>query len=172
MVPGTSFSPYTYTSFGYWDGKTGSIDGTETHQEGIFAYGVPTASTGVPTSGSATYTATVVGRTADGYDIGGNATLQFQFAAGTLSGHFDPLYYDWDAVISLGRYDFVNTAYAAGSTTFAGGLSQGGVGTGSFNGEFTGPNSEELMARWLATYHNAAQNTDLPLSGIWVGKKN
>ena len=176
QVPGTHYSPYTYTGFGWWDGQTGTTSSGVTHEEGIFAYGIPTAATGIPVSGNATYSAMVQGRTIDDYYIGGEATLQFAFATGTLSGHFDPAVYDWDALIPLGRYDFTNTVYSLGSTSFSGSLSQAGVGTGSFNGQFTGPNAEELMARWTAPFNNPLTGPTggepSTMSGVWIGKKN
>jgi hypothetical protein len=53
-VPGSSFSPYTYTSFGAWSGQTGTTStGQIVRSEGIFAYGIPTAPGDVPISGSA-----------------------------------------------------------------------------------------------------------------------
>jgi len=42
---------------------------------------------------------------------------------------------------------------------------------GSFNGQFTGPRAEELMARWTAPLHNPSTNTDTQMFGVWVGKK-
>ena len=42
-VPGSDFSAYSYTSYGSWDGKTGTTaDGRIVHDEGIFVYGIPT----------------------------------------------------------------------------------------------------------------------------------
>jgi hypothetical protein len=177
-VPGTEFSPYSYTTFGSWTGTLGqTADGRISRAEGFLAYGIPTAAAGIPISGSATYSATVQGGTPTGFFIGGAATLQFQFAAGILSGHFDPIIYDWDFPANLGRYDFSNTVFAAGSPNFSGTLSQAGVtGTGSFNGQFTGPQAEELMAGFVAPLNNpfVGPMGGVPdtMFGVWVGKKN
>lgn len=176
-VPGTSHNPYTYTSFGSWDGQDGTTaTGAIIHEEGNFAYGIPTLAGGVPTSGSANYSAEVRGSIGPNFYVGGSATLQFDFAGGALSGHFDPVVYDWDMPVSLGRYDFASTIYASGSTTFSGGLSQAGVGTGAFAGQFTGPTAEELMARWSVPVLNPLSG---PMggepgtaSGVWVGTKH
>jgi hypothetical protein len=143
---------------------------------GFVAFGTPTPQSGVPVLGSASYNATVEGATLDAGDyVKGNATLQFNFAAGTLSGHFDPVIYDLLAYgeggLSLGHYDFTNTIYSTGSTSFSGDLVQAGLSEhGSFNGLFTGPGAEELMARWTAPYTNPNTHLNSQIFGIWVGK--
>ena len=44
---------------------------------------------------------------------------------------------------------------------------------GSFNGIFTGPNAEELMARWTADYFvQGVTAQPEKMIGVWVGKKN
>jgi len=174
FTPGSHFSPYTYTSFGQWGGSTGqTADGGIDHISGQFVYGIPTLSAGMPTTGSAAYSASIRGSTNDGFYIGGAATFQFDFAAGTLSGHFDPSIYDWDQPVPIGRYDFGNTIYASGSTTFSGDLVRSGVGTGSFQGQFTGPKAEELMARWSAPLSNPlAGGQASTMYGVLIGKKN
>jgi len=55
----------------------------------VSAYGVPTAAGGVPTTGSASYTATLDGH-AGQWLLYGTAALQFDFAAGKLTGFMDP----------------------------------------------------------------------------------
>lgn len=137
---------------------------------GIFAFGSATPSSGVPTTGTASYLAIVGGRTLDnsGYGIGGSATLQFDFGAGTLGGHFDPMIGD----TSLGRYDFISAVFGVGSTSFSGDLSQSGTTAGSFNGIFTGPAAQELMARWTASYLNPSTQQSGQMFGVWVGKRN
>ena len=135
---------------------------------GWMAFGVPTPQSAVPVTGSAGYTAEAHGY--GGAYIEGKATLQFNFGAGTLSGSFDA----WDAeydpgVMSYGHFDLVNTVVGSGQSSgqFSGDLS-GGTQHGSFNGMFTGPNAEELIARWHATY----PNSDNIMYGVWVGQKN
>jgi hypothetical protein len=143
---------------------------------GFVAFGTPTPQGSVPVLGSATYNATVEGATLDTGDyIKGDATLQFNFGAGTLSGHFDPVIYDLlaygDGGLSLGRYDFTNTIYSTGSTSFSGDLVQAGSsGHGSFDGLFTGPGAEELMARWTAPFTNPDTHQSSQMFGVWVGK--
>jgi len=164
--------PLTYTTLANFD--TGGMGG------GFFgwiAFGTGTPTGGVPSTGSASYAAVIRGSTVynTGY-IQGTANLQFDFAGGALTGHLDPEFVSFSGIgegHSLGRYDFVNTVYSAGSTNYSGRLSQTGLsGTGSFSGQFTGPNAQELMARWSAPFRspaNAAEESTM--FGVLVGKR-
>jgi hypothetical protein len=144
---------------------------------GFVAFGSPTPQGAIPVTGTATYNAAVEGATLDtGEFVKGSATLQFNFGPGTLSGHFDPVIYDYlaygDAGLSLGRYDFTNTIYSFGSTNFSGDLVRAGLnGHGSFEGRFTGPVAQELMSRWTAPYIKPGSNTPSEMFGVWVGRK-
>ena len=163
-VPGSSFSPLTYTSFAMWEFAEGA-------RKGIFAYGIPTGAAAVPVSGSASYTAQVIGW--DKFDsyIDGIAKLQFDFAGGTLSGFMEPQSNDgWNAPIAFGRYNFTQTVFAVGSPEFSGRFAVPGQPNADsfFEGAFNGPNAAELMARWQAPTPDG-QNS---MFGIWVGKKD
>lgn len=155
-----------YTSYGissgYWSSDFGFV-----------AFGMATPSSGVPVTGSATYDAHVAGRVLSGPGlIGGDATLQFNFGTGSLAGHFDPVLSLNGVNTALGRYDFTSTVFGSGSTTFSGSLSRTGASSlGAFDGRFTGPAAQELMARWTAPYLNPGSQTWSEMFGIWVGKK-
>ena len=153
----------TYTSFAMY----------ETHDVmGVVAFGLATPASAMPASGSATYQAFVAGQGEylEG-TVRGNASLQFDFGAGTLSGHFDPVLSDFfSGTTPLGHFDFVNTVYSAGSTTFSGELSSTAFATpGSFDGQFTGPAAQELMAHFSAPFGDPAHPSTM--FGVWVGKK-
>jgi hypothetical protein len=140
---------------------------------GFLAFGKATPQSGIPVTGSATYSAQLKGSTLDEpTDIGGSATLNFDFGAGKLTGHFDPGINDGlGGYIPLGRYDFVNTVYAFGDTTFSGSLSNANQPTlGSFEGLFTGPQAQELMGRWTAPYTNPFTHANSEMFGVLVGK--
>lgn len=162
----------SYTTLANYD--TGGMGGG---QFGWMAFGTATPGGAVPTAGSATYTALVRGSSSDqSMSLQGSATLAFDFAAGTLAGHLDPVQYDLllfgSFGQSLGRYDFVNTVYSAGSTNFSGKLSNPAVtGTGSFSGQFMGPAAQELMARWSAPYQASGAASTQTLFGVLVGKR-
>jgi hypothetical protein len=176
-VPGSEYSPLTYTSYGYWSGDTNTApNGEITRTEGIFAYGIPTQAGDVPITGSASYSATIHGDLGPvaGWPIEGSVSLLFDFAAGELSGNMHPRVYDsFDGVfMDFGQYDFTQTVYSSGSTTFSGKFIVPGMpgADSSFDGRFTGPQAAELMARFWAPYtFNGQQGM---LSGIWVGEKN
>jgi hypothetical protein len=157
------FPNLTYTSFAEYTEPTG--------QFGDVAFGQATPAGSVPVTGSATYSAFAAGY-APGTVIRGSATLQFNFGAGTLTGSFDPYIYDALAGNTpLGHYDFVNTVFGVGSTSFSGELSEAGVAEhGTFNGLFTGPTAQELMARWTAPLLDPATHTTTTMFGVWVGK--
>jgi hypothetical protein len=108
------------------------------------------------------------------FAVNGTASLQFNFGAGTLAGTFNPTTYSQSSgtEVSLGTYNFVNTVFGVGSTTFSGQLQHSGTPTlGSFNGLFTGPAAQELMSRWTAPYLNPDNNQWSEMFGIWVGRK-
>jgi len=163
-VPGSSFSPYTYTSFGGW----GADD--------IFAYGIPTAQGDVPVTGSASYSAEIqaISTLVPDFGVGGSVNLLFDFAGGKLSGSMHPEIVDgFDGIfVDFGQFAFTQTVYATGSTTFSGSFIVPGLpGANSwFNGNFTGPQAAELMARFQTpVLLNGQQGS---LSGVWVGRKN
>jgi hypothetical protein len=167
LKPGNSDLKLTYTTMLNYYSYSEWLDGT-----GAMAFGTATPAAGVPATGSATYAALVSGIGGDGY-IGGSATLSFDFGAGELAGHFDPIFYDiGGGALSLGRYDFANTVYGKGSTSFSGDLTTSGIGEkGSFAGMFTGPNAEELMSRWSAPYKLPGDPSVGTMIGVWVGGK-
>ena len=142
---------------------------------GVVAFGMATPVGAVPTTGSATFDAIVSGMTLDqGYNVTGTAALQFNFGAGTLAGVFNPITWSTGAQanVSLGTYNFVNTVFGIGNTSFSGDLQRSGIATlGSFNGLFTGPAAQELMARWSAPYENPDSHQISEMFGVWVGKR-
>jgi hypothetical protein len=168
-VPGNGYSQFTYTSFGSW-AATGNVG-----SEGIFAYGIPTAAGDVPTTGSANYTADIhaSASTIPGFEVSGSAQLLFDFAGGTLSGSMHPKIVDaFDGFfVDFGQYDFTQTVYSTGSRTFSGRFIVPNLpnADSSFNGNFTGPDAAELMARFQAPY--LVDGPVGTLSGIWIGKK-
>lgn len=179
-VPGSAFSPYAYTSFGSWNGQTGeTADGRIIRSEGIFAYGIPTQPGDVPLSGSASYAAQIRASLGPGVGdfpfVGGDVRLMFDFGQGKLSGFMHPQIADsFDGIfVDFGQYDFAQTVYSKGSTTFSGKFVVPGLPSADsfFDGKFTGPGAAELMARFVAPYVSDGGQTGT-ISGVWVGKKN
>ena len=176
-VPGTSHSPLTYTSLGYWNSETEKLsNGDALRSDGIFAYGIPTQSGDVPITGSATYSASIFGTLGpySSAQVEGTASMSFDFAAGTLSGSMHPkVNDDWDGIfMDFGQYDFTQTVYSSGSTTFSGKFIVPGLpnADSSFDGRFNGPQAAEVMARFVAPY--VFEGSEGTISGVWTGKKN
>ena len=173
-VPGAEYPDptLTYTSLAYWsDSVKDPADGSrDLRSGGTFAYGIPTAPGDVPVTGTGTYTASIAGQTTDlGSYIGGSATLTFDFGRGTLNGEMRPEISDgWD-LVPLGVYSLSQTIFGVGKTTFSGSF-QGPVNGGSFEGQFTGPQAAELLARWQAPYLNPFDHSTGTMFGVWVGK--
>ena len=168
---------YTYTSFGYWQGDLGTAqNGDDLHSEGYFAYGIPTAAGDMPVTGTASYAATITGMDSGAglsYPIQGDAQLAFDFGAGSLSGWMHPQIIDsFDGFfVDYGRYDFTQTVYSPGSTTFSGRFVVPNLPDADsfFDGQFTGPGAQELMARFAAPYMLNGQSGTI--SGIWLGRR-
>lgn len=160
----------TYTTLAVYD-----TSGMSPEPYGSVAFGTPTQASAIPVTGVASYSAFVAGNTLDNqYYIRGSASLSFDFGAGTLSGHLDPLIYDMGGgALSLGRYSFTNTVFGVGSSSFSGQLTNPAVsGSGAFAGLFTGPAAQELMARWQAPFVIPHSQTTSQMFGVLVGKKN
>lgn len=161
-----------HTSFAYYL-QAGPM---EDLPHGVVAFGTPTAAAAVPTTGSATMNAIVSGITSERLGtIGGTATFNFDFGAGTLAGQFNPVFAEYYGTtsVSLGTYTFNNTVFGVGSPAFSGSMTHSNPGlAGAFNGLFTGPTAQELMARWTATFFIAGV-TPAPeqMFGVMVGKK-
>lgn len=168
LKPSNPQLPLTYTTLAFYD-----TSGMSPEAFGAVAFGVPTPASAVPLTGTADYSAFLAGNTVDNlYYIRGSASLQFNFGSGTLTGHMDPLIYDMSGgALSLGQYTFTNTVFGVGSTGFSGKLSHPDVtGLGSFSGIFTGPNAQELMARWQAPLIIPYTHEVSQMFGVWVGK--
>lgn len=170
---------FTYTSFGSWGGNLVVGNGQKAEMVGEFVYGIPTASGDVPLSGQAKYSATIIGAIV-GANWGatgaeGTANLQFDFAAGTLSGTMHPIIHDAWNTYDLGPYPFKNTVFSRGSRTFSGGFDVPGMpdAASSFEGAFTGPQAAELMARWEAPFvvDNYGEDWQGRIIGVLMGKK-
>jgi hypothetical protein len=161
-----------HTSFAYYL----SAGPMEDLPHGVVAFGQATSASAVPITGSATMNAVISGISNAGNDtVAGTATLNFNFGAGTLSGQLDPVLYPYYGPnpYSLGTYTFNNTVFGIGSPTFSGNLTHSNPQlAGAFNGNFTGPSAQELMARWHATYFvPGVTHQPEQMFGVFVGKK-
>lgn len=168
-----------YTSWGQWSTwNDRPLVAGDTVVSGQFAYGIPTAAGDIPLTGSASYRADVIGETSVIPDRGwqepvlGTAELRFDFGAGTLSGAMNASVCPWECV-DVGRYAFRDTVYARGATTFSGKFAVPAASEGGFfEGQFTGPNAAELLARFQAPFKHPENGAAATMHGIWVGKRD
>lgn len=129
---------------------------------------VPTSASDVPVTGSASFAVQGHG---DWIEVSG--AMDFDFASGTLEGFFDALATeDWGDDPALGRYQFADTVFGVGSTTFSGGLvnDRDPTMTGSFAGLFAGPGAAEVAGQFSFAYHYSyAPETIYNASGLFAG---
>ena len=166
-----AWTGFSYTRFGY----IAPMDSTARGDGGSFAFGIATLPGAVPTTGSAVYAAQIDGHAGD-WGLYGTAQFQFDFGAGTLSGYMDPhtngpMESPW-----LPRYNFTETVFSPGSTTFSGSFDVTGPTPSSFSGQFTGPKAEELMASFTAPFLDWSAGTEDPntwnvMEGVIVGRR-
>jgi hypothetical protein len=170
----TKTLPYQYTNLAYqFESQSGDA-------VGVFAYGIPTSTSGVPTTGSASYSAKIFGMpgarsSQAGYEIGGDAKLNFDFGSGSLTGYMYPILSDAWFEYDLGQYNFTQTVYSTGSSSFSGKFvvpNGGSTADTGFDGRFTGPSASELMAQWHAPFRDPYTDQWANLSGLWIGKKD
>jgi hypothetical protein len=162
----------SYTGYAHWHRSPAAPEGRSV---GVFAFGIPTAASEIPVTGTGTYSATVQGDSTGGYGIGGEAQLTFDFGAGTLQGWMQPRAYDgWGMLFDLDRYEFTQTVFGVGSSSFSGRFNTPDPTAASFfEGGFTGPGATELLARWQAPYRDPYYYPDTwgTMQGIWVGRR-
>jgi hypothetical protein len=164
--------PYQNSSLIYWY-SAGSL-------RGVDAVGIATAAGAVPVTGSASFNGLAFGSTSEGDAstselvspfVTGPITLNFDFAQGSLSGNFhaylDPEWHDYD----LGTFNFRDTVYSSGSTTFSGQFDTNVPGVNSFDGLFTGPNAQELIGNFALPYKSPIDGQAYQSAGAFVGKK-
>jgi hypothetical protein len=134
------------------------------------AFGRATPAGGTPITGSATYNGVAYGQTlSTAYDVRGSVQLNFDFAAGALSGYFDPLLVDTvtGSTLAQARATFANTVFARGGQTFSGTFA--GVTGSTFNGQFTGPAAQEFIGRFIEPLTGGFPGD--AMVGVWVGKR-
>jgi hypothetical protein len=71
----------------------------------------------------------------------------------------------------LGPFEFRETVYSTGSTTFSGKFDTDLPGVNSFSGLFTGPHAEELIGNFAIPYRSPINSQVYQADGAFVGKK-
>jgi hypothetical protein len=161
----------TYASYGGWQSTTPNGTSTDVSTT-YFVYGIKTAPSDLPTSGSASYQTTLDGVFAGNggvYTLSGNSAIIADFAAGTIDFSMSP----------TGRNIVDSSSKAFGSLLGSGTIASGTTGfTGTSDaasmngysatlaGQFYGPQGAEVGATFQLT------GADGQGGGIIIGKKN
>lgn len=157
----------TYTGYGQW--MVGSTTGTDqTFDTAYFTYGIPTKTTDLPKTGSASYTLQIAGEQAT-LGISGAGSLTANFAAATVdvslglkatqTSRPGAQTFDLATVTGSGT---IGTA--GGNPGFVSNLAGGGY-SGSINGLFYGPQAAEVGGAFFLV--GAGE-----IVGAVVGRKN
>jgi hypothetical protein len=156
LTSGSKDNGYRYSELAFYRSS-------DPEQFGAFAFGTLTPNGATPTTGSATYTGTITG-TSDvfGSNAGqsfreiasGSVTLNFDFAAGTLGGAMTLGLIDEvsDTALQLGTFNFKDTVFGVGSTSYSGKFDTAAAGDNFFLGKFTGPHAEETIGAWALPF--------------------
>jgi hypothetical protein len=182
VLSGSKDKGYKYSELASY--RTGGPD-----MIGAIAFGTLTPSGGVPTTGSATYSGAVMGKSdviaSDSFDgpnratVTGSVRLDFDFAAGTLGGAMTVGLDDaaGDA-LSLGTFAFTDTVFSTGSPSYSGKFDSNTAGQNFFLGQFSGPNAEETIGAWALPFVLDTGNDTIQadhqahqLFGAWIAKK-
>lgn len=156
LISGSKDRGYSYSELAFHRSS-------DPQQFGAFAFGTLTPDGAVPVTGSATYNGTITG-TSDvvGSNAGqsfreiatGPVMLNFDFAAGTLRGAMSLGLIDEvsDDALQIGTFNFKDTVFGVGSTSYSGKFDTAAVGDNFFLGRFTGPHGEETIGAWALPF--------------------
>jgi len=178
-------SNLSWTTYGTWGVHVDIGAPSTTSAAFVTGYRTPTGS--VPTTGTATYLGSVVGKVMrpdagqeNGVattDLSGSATLQANFASASVTGSLTNMMagsLPWNSVSLLGTIaggQFTGTSAATSAP--ANGLSLSGSATGTFSGMFFGPSAQELGAVWTlydgtsAAIGSIGARNDPACGGCW-----
>jgi hypothetical protein len=173
---------YTYSEMGSWGSKAAG-------RWGHVAFGTATQASGVPVTGSATFEGRVQGN-ADvmqannlygGFaplTLDGSVSLNFNFAAGTLSGEMQLFGPDGMNPFKVGTFAFKETVFAAGSTSYSGKFDTSASGENFFMGRFTGPAAQETIGAWALPFVFSSGGESTPADnqvhqafGAWIARR-
>jgi hypothetical protein len=186
-LSGSRDNGYKYSELGSWRLRGNDFDYVD--MIGAVAFGTLTPEGGVPVTGSATYSGIIAGKSdviaSDPFDgpnragISGTVDLDFNFAAGSLGGAMSLNLTDASGgSLPLGSFNFKETVYSTGSTSYSGKFDSTAAGDNFFLGKFTGPNAEETIGAWALPFildnGNASIIADHQAHqafGAWIAKK-
>jgi hypothetical protein len=160
----------TYASYGGWQQTNNTGTGIDFRQV-YFVYGVPTAASDLPRTGSASYTTIVDGFWADPvglYSVSGTSSLTANFAAGTVATNISLTGQNISPGGGTRAFGTLNgtQTISTSDASFSGALAGAGY-SGTLNGLFFGPQAAEVGGAFSVTSAGGGA-----LSGVIIGKKN
>lgn len=173
LAPGGQNNPYKYVTHAWWDSDFGG--NSSKPSVGTFGVAIPTRAGDVPVTGKATYRGHVMGALVGNWDlVVGTSRFDFDFASASLQGQLNlDLACLWGCTHPTAVYEFTNTVFSRGSTSFSGKLKSSAVsGLGEFSGIFAGPGAAELLARFETPFFNAEAGVNTTAYGVILGKKH
>ncbi|WP_120078175.1 transferrin-binding protein-like solute binding protein [Aurantiacibacter odishensis] len=159
-------------------------------EQGYVAFGQLTPADAIPRTGQATYGALLYGQSDNttmsngqggNYEVTGTGQFVVNFGAGTVGGSLSPWLYDpvvgtltqlGDYTLETGQITYDNPSFFP-DPAFFGGIAGPNTPSGSggyYQGQFAGPNAEELIARWFAQTVDPVSGGQLDIFGAAVGK--
>ena len=166
---------YSYLSLISWGSEHPAGENLRTVSNGLLGIAQATLPGDVPLTGSATYLGEVFGLVPNDslVVVGGVAHFDFDFARATLAGAMSLDWCSWGGCARHTGYDFTDTRFARGATTFSARLSPAGSGsTGELSGIFAGAGGAELLARFEAPLLHYDTQLPTTVAGVILAKKN
>ena len=186
-LSGSKDHGYQYSELGSWVWIGNDFDNLD--MIGADAFGTLTPNGAVPIAGSASYSGIIAGKSdviaSDSFDgpnranVSGTVDLNFNFAAGSLAGAMTVNLSDFSGdSLPLGSFNFKDTVYSTGSTSYSGKFDSTAAGDNFFLGKFTGPNAEETIGAWALPFVLNTGNATITADhqahqafGAWIAKK-
>ncbi|MGD9642666.1 MAG: transferrin-binding protein-like solute binding protein [Elusimicrobiales bacterium] len=154
---------YSHLAWGRWNDGAGVADTIYTNSYWLAGSLTPDAD--VPVTGQATYAGQVLGKLTENGAISaitGTTALTADFASRSLTGIFD-MQKDGAAWTQAS----VNAAWAAGANKIAGSLTADNNLTGAVNGNFFGPQADQVGGSWTLS-----GGADARAAGVFTGDIN
>lgn len=174
----------SYVSFMNWTTNRLNYGNYYDRENGWVAFGLDTPANAVPRTGSAHYTALLAGQSefhigGNGretlYNVGGSGSFLVDFGGGGITGYLNPILTDTadGSVRNLGQHAFDGVRLRAAENYFSGALSRLDYGyVGDIEGRFAGSDASEMYGRWNMSFVEPTIADNIPIFGIFVGKKN
>lgn len=165
-----------HSNFAGWDTR---ITGPSSDEDvvGYFAFGIPTAVTGVPVVGTRTYVflgrglteVFTVSTSPDFRYLSAEGSLQLNFSQRTLTGTVKIASDELGREQDFGAFALSGVAIQSDGSFHGSITVPGSAEAGSIEGRFTGPGASEMIVRWRMPLPIAAGKAAQAF-GVWVGR--